>query len=120
MARAADGSKVSAWRQRFRRYAKSNLSVAQFCSKEGVSVPSFYFWKRKLGVASSAGGRTGRRRKTPRFRPITVVGPAPVVSARLPSGVQLDVWVADAAVVRGVVAELSCAQDAPGRGGASC
>lgn len=36
------------WQQRLRRFASSQMTVAQFCQSEGVSQPSFYQWKKKL------------------------------------------------------------------------
>ncbi len=36
------------WQQRMRRFASSQMTVAQFCLSEGVSQPSFYQWKKKL------------------------------------------------------------------------
>ena len=40
--------KTQQWKQRFDGYRTSSLTVAQFCKAEGVSVPSFYQWKKKL------------------------------------------------------------------------
>lgn len=36
------------WQKRMRRFASSQMTVAQFCLSEGVSQPSFYQWKKKL------------------------------------------------------------------------
>src|SRR5438105_7927180 len=36
------------WQQRLRRCQRSGLSAAAFCAKEGLSVPSFYAWRRRL------------------------------------------------------------------------
>src|SRR5579883_551494 len=36
------------WVERLDRFAQSGLSPAQFCGQEGVSLPSFYAWKRRL------------------------------------------------------------------------
>jgi transposase len=37
------------WRQRLQRFERSGLSAVAFCAKEGVSTPSFYAWRRRLG-----------------------------------------------------------------------
>ena len=37
------------WQERLRRFDRSQMTVAQFCRSEGVSQPSFYQWKKKLG-----------------------------------------------------------------------
>lgn len=36
------------WQERLRRFDRSQMTVVQFCRKEGVSQPSFYQWKKKL------------------------------------------------------------------------
>ncbi len=36
------------WTVRLQRFEQAQMTVAQFCSAEGVSQPSFYYWKRKL------------------------------------------------------------------------
>ncbi len=36
------------WRERLRRFASSQISVSQFSLSEGVSQPSYYYWKKKL------------------------------------------------------------------------
>jgi hypothetical protein len=41
-------NKLQLWRERFRQFEKSSLSVAQFCHSVGCSVGSFYKWRHKL------------------------------------------------------------------------
>ena len=55
MSRGSDGEKLKLWRDRFRRYAKSALSVEEFCRGEGVSAPTFYQWRKKLAAARAGG-----------------------------------------------------------------
>lgn len=43
------------WHDRLLRFERSQLTVADFCQREGYSVPSFYSWKRKLADASNQG-----------------------------------------------------------------
>lgn len=38
------------WVDRLARYRSSGQTVAQFCAAEGVSIPSFYVWKRTLAA----------------------------------------------------------------------
>jgi transposase-like protein len=38
------------WREILERYADSGVSVREFCVSEGVSEPSFYAWRKKLGM----------------------------------------------------------------------
>ena len=56
MPRPSDPKKLALWRQRFERFSNSRLAVAPFCDREGVSVASFYHWRKKLG-------HNGRRRR---------------------------------------------------------
>ena len=64
MSRGSNQLKVKEWTSRFERFGKSGQSATQFCEAEGISTPSFYRWRRKLG--RSAKGRKGRRRSTRR------------------------------------------------------
>ena len=41
------------WQERLRRFASSQMTVAQLCRNEGVSEPSFYQWKKKLQQSSA-------------------------------------------------------------------
>ena len=75
MPRIANAATHRLWHQRLERFARSGLSIAAFCRREGVSQPSFYSWRRRLGEGS------------PRFLPVRVVPPATApVELLLPSG----------------------------------
>lgn len=108
MAGGSDARKVRLWRDRFRRYAKSAVTVEAFCSGEGVSVPTFYLWRKKLFPTRSAAG-SGQPRS---FRPVIVM-PDPqasvrcALSVRLPGGVELEVPAGNLEVIRVVVGELA-------------
>ena len=52
--------KEDLWRSRLRRFQSSGMSVTRFCEAEGVSAPSFYQWRKRLG--------TGERRPKLRRR----------------------------------------------------
>ena len=56
MVRAIAGVKGREWERRLRRYADSQLTVGDFCVREGVSVAAFYAWRKKL-----RGGQPRRR-----------------------------------------------------------
>jgi hypothetical protein len=53
MSRGARLEKRTEWSERLRRFARSKLSVAEFCRREKVSVPSYYHWRHKLAGATS-------------------------------------------------------------------
>jgi hypothetical protein len=42
-----------AWAERLARFPDAGLSPAAFCAAEGVSLPSFYSWKRRLAAPTS-------------------------------------------------------------------
>ena len=104
MAGSSDPTKVAAWRGRFRRFARSGLSVARFCAKERVSVASFYYWRKNLGPQ-------GRPQPVPEcddaFQQVTVVSAAVGVSIRLPGGAQIEVGSERLDTVRVVIAEVA-------------
>lgn len=52
------------WRMVLARWRRSGLSVRAFCRAEGVSEPSFYWWRRKFEQAEH---------KKPAFLPVHVV-----------------------------------------------
>ncbi len=65
------------WQQRLERFARSGLSPAQFCTAEGVSLPSFYSWRRRLARDTGA----------PPTAPVADVPPGPrLLPVRLPAG----------------------------------
>jgi hypothetical protein len=39
------------WVERLERFARSGLTATQFCAAEGLALPSFYAWKRRLAAA---------------------------------------------------------------------
>ncbi len=41
-------SRAEFWQDVLKQFVDSKLSVIDFCSQKGLSVPSFYQWKRKL------------------------------------------------------------------------
>jgi hypothetical protein len=106
--RGSDPLKVQQWTSRLARFKTSRLSVARFCQDEGVSIPSFYQWKKKLAerhdagrrpVAKSQGRAVAADRETPSqrsgdgsFQTVQLIPSGEVaagVTLRLPGGVQL-------------------------------
>jgi hypothetical protein len=48
------------WRDRFRRFAAGKQSVSEFCAAESVSVPTFYYWRKRLQLPTwTAGANLG-------------------------------------------------------------
>jgi len=82
MAKKRSEEKRRYWGAVLERQARSGLSIAKFCRSEGVSEPSFYWWKRALGggkAKTKRPGRSGARRAagrtseaSPRFVPVRI------------------------------------------------
>ena len=74
------------WVERLERFAHANQTVAQFCAAEGVSVPSFYVWKRTLADRTASPDPV-----TPTLVPIRLThAPAgPPIEVVCPSGTVL-------------------------------
>jgi transposase len=82
-----------AWVERLVRFSDSGLRPAQFCTQEGVSLPSFYAWKRRLATealdpatAVPPAGDAG-----PRLLPVRLPPPAAPLELVLPSGAVLRI-----------------------------
>lgn len=92
MSRTQSLSRRQVWRTRLRRYRQSDLTVAEFCRREGVSVPSFYQWKKKLADDNSP-PLAAAEVVDPKFVPLVVNDSAthPAVTLRLPGGACIDV-----------------------------
>jgi hypothetical protein len=128
MARSVDSGKAAAWRQRFRRFSRSGLTVARFCAKERVSAPSFYYWRRRLAQHSvskprkrEAGKPPNRRSRNPRsFQPVTVMPVAAGLTIHLPRGARIDVPAEHLEIVQTVVREVVQAEQVSTDGDTSC
>jgi hypothetical protein len=117
MSRHSDDSAHEAWRRRFERFGKSDLPVAGFCAREGVSVASFYHWRKRL-MSNGSGRRPSGR--GPAFQPVAVVPATAGVSIYLPCGARIEVGAGDLDTVRAVVAEVARADSGLQREGISC
>lgn len=89
--------KLKEWQRRMARFDTSRRSVTRFCQDEGVSVPSFYHWRKKLQppVPRSADVK-GR---APSFTPVRLVA-SPSVTVRLSGGTQLEIPTVDPHVLQ--------------------
>jgi hypothetical protein len=92
------------WRRQIARQQSANRSVAEFSHQLGVSVATFYYWKRRVASASlgpsgqvpaqhPSPARNGSDATTrPSFVPVSIVEPT--------ADTQLEVELANACVVR--------------------
>jgi transposase-like protein len=97
-------SRVDWWRKQFHRHQKANLSVAEFCRQLGVSVTTFYYWRRRVHDAArtdSSGVSVAHRSRNPipsadsvvpNFVPVSVIDPG--------AGTVLEIELTNACVVR--------------------
>jgi transposase len=93
------------WVERLDRFAASALSPAAFCAAEGVSLPSFYSWKRRL-VAESQGPAAEHPTRA-RLLPVHLPATRAAVELVLPSGAVLRILPdCDLAFVRSLVETL--------------
>jgi transposase len=95
----------AAWVDRLRRFAQSGLRPAPFCAQEGVSLPSFYAWKRRLAAAvGPAPALDAGAQREPRWLPVRLPDPAAPLELALPSGAVLRIAAgADEATLRGLL-----------------
>ena len=96
----------AAWVDRLRRFAQSGLRPAQFCGQEGVSLPSFYAWKRRLAAEAVGTGPAADAAapREPRWLPVRLPGPATPLELVLPSGAVVRIAAgADEAALRGLL-----------------
>jgi len=98
MAGRKNAEKELRWREMLKRHADSGISVREFCASEGVSEPSFYAWRKKLGTRKddSARARPARRRKDRSdngrlFVPLQVVDTAATLEIIHPLGYRIQV-----------------------------
>jgi hypothetical protein len=98
MPRSTDPRKLALWRERFAKFSRGELAVGAFCSREHVSVASFYYWREKLGEFKEAGDD-----RPSTFQPVTVIPAVPAIRIELPCGTRIEVGTADLEVVRAVV-----------------
>src|SRR5207302_536966 len=91
------------------RFPNSGLSPAQFCAQEGVSLPSFYSWKRRLSTAGrgSHTAADAAHDPGPRLLPFLLSPAPPAVGLVLSPPAALPIPPAcDLTFVRALVAAL--------------
>lgn len=90
------------WRERIALWKRAGVTVSDFCAEQGVSVASFYAWKRELAIRDQPPTTT----TMPTFVPVRVA-PAATIEVVLKSGVIVRVPMgADSVTVARLVAAL--------------
>lgn len=89
------------WVERLARFPAAEQSIAAFCAAEGVSVNSFFYWKRQFAAPGTAPD------DEPCFLPVRVSSPNPV-EVVLPNGAVLRLAPGcDLAFVRSLIDALA-------------
>lgn len=105
MARGVNQEAQRRWRDRLRRFARSKLSVSEFCRHEQVSEPSFYQWRKRL--ASVDNERPDALPPQPAtFLPVQLTA-ARGLQARFPNGATLTLPADDPALLRLSIAAIA-------------
>jgi hypothetical protein len=63
MSRMTKPARIQLWLDRLNRHSASQLTVAEFCEREEVSLPSFYQWKRRLSPRIESATKRRKRRR---------------------------------------------------------
>jgi transposase len=113
--RRPDPTLRSLWEKRLHHFEQSGQSASCFCAEQGLSLPSFYAWRRRLRCSdqeSTPVAPGADARESLRFVPIRILPAPTAIELVLPTGAVLRVSPGcDLAFVRSLVESL---------GGASC
>ena len=88
-----DGSKKKFWQEAVARQAASRLSISEWCRRESIREPAFYWWRRRLAAmpgGSSRGMNVEPGATAADFLPIRVA-PSAIIEIVLTDGVRLQV-----------------------------
>lgn len=121
--------KVADWKRRLRRYERTELTVAEFCRREGISVSSLYQWMRTLagmpqGKASEwKANRLAKRlpcEASASFRAIELspTQNSRLATIRLPGGVVIELH-DDSVALKWMLGRV-CRTTPPGKGDSAC
>jgi len=88
MPRLRDPELMAAWRERLARFERSQLTVAEFCEVENVSVASFYQWRRRL--EGQAGSVSSKRRDGGEFIAVQLRSSPQQPRLSLPGGATIE------------------------------
>jgi hypothetical protein len=108
MGRRKDEKLERVWRGRLAKFRRSEMTVTEFCRREGVSTPSFYQWRKRLGSAEERATRSaGEDRPGPTepgsFVPLIVSAPL-VAEIEFPNGMRVRVPATNGEALRVAIA----------------
>jgi hypothetical protein len=113
MSREPDLAKWAAWRLRLREFDRGNATVVEFCRRVGVSIATFYLWRRKLAPSAARESRSPARRPAEsrgtaagiHFLPVEITS-RPGIEVLFPGGARVTVPCHDHEAIRTVMAAL--------------
>jgi len=82
--------------------------VTRFCAAEGVSLASFYLWRKKLAAEKREAPAQPTAGEGQAFSPVTLVGASPLV-VELPGGTRLQVPPGNVGLLRAALEEIAAA-----------
>jgi len=112
MGQSASAFRRSQWQQRLQRFTRSQMTVAEFCRREEVSVASFYQWRRKLAKTSTEHGSFVPS-AGPTFIPVQVTSGASV-QIIFPNGAQLTLPAHDRELITLSIAAIAAVRTTTG------
>jgi hypothetical protein len=106
-------AKREAWLRRLREFDRGNLTAIEFCRRAGVSIATFYLWRRKLAPSAVRESQSPARRPAEsrgaaagiRFLPVEITS-RPGIEVLFPGGARLTVPCQDQDAIRTVMAAL--------------
>lgn len=113
MGRSASAIRHSQWRKRLGRFTRSQMTVAEFCRREEVSVAAFYQWRRRLAETATAQEATFTPSATPTFIPVQVTGGANL-QVVFPNGTRLTLPAHDHELVKLSIESIAVARTTAG------
>jgi transposase-like protein len=109
MGRKQVSAAESVWRERLARFDRGDLTVAEFCRREGVCNRSFYQWRKRLQPHQRQARRVEQAGQEPsaadlpgRFLPVNVAGLS-VVEIEFPNGIKIRVPTTNAEVLKATI-----------------
>ena len=109
MVRTQVSGAEAVWRERQARFERGDLTVADFCRREGVSSASFYRWRgrlepgnRRVGSVRRKGGKPPTADRPERFLPVNVAG-LTEAEIELPNGIKIRVPATNAEALRAAI-----------------
>ena len=91
MGRRVDRKKLAEWQRRLGRYERTNLTAAEFCKRERVSVALLKYWRRQVELAALRS--PAPMRPSPQaavFAPVELI-PRRWIVVRFPGGATLEI-----------------------------